>query len=155
MVGRSKFLAVFYHENAPLRDGTQKIGYMLLDGECGTVITKGSTSSISQSSMLVWTGFTNDGSLISMDGEGLVAMLADVSSPSADSSQAQWEWIPMLDTMIHKKSVDDTFWPISAFDGKLVCVPLKGGTKFPDASRRPVTTTLSFRMPLAGGMSKR
>lgn len=34
-------------------------------------------------------------------------------------------------------------------NGKLICIPLKGGNSYPDASRRPVTTTLGLRMPFA------
>lgn len=130
---------------------------MLLDGLSAHIITKGSVSSIGPGSILTWAGFANDGSLITMDGDGMVSMLVLASSlPSGSKFQAlNWEWVPMLDTVGLKKSSDDTFWPISIFDGKMVCVPLKGGTKYPDATRRPVTTTLGFRMPLAGGASKR
>jgi hypothetical protein len=158
MVGRSRFLVVFYHENEPLRDGTQKLGFLLMDALTNHVISKGSVSSISQASTLYWAGFSNDGSLITMDGEGMVSMLVCVSPPSSENKVGamSWEWMPMLDTVGLRKSSADTFWPVTVFDGKLVCVPLKGGTKHPDAARRPVTTALGFRIPLAGStVSKR
>jgi Minichromosome loss protein, Mcl1, middle region len=88
-----------------------------------------------------------------MDSHGLVSMLVH-SDESAGLNQlegSQWEWIPMLETERLKKSSDDSFWPISVFDGKVVCVPLKGGTCYPDATRRPVTTALGFKIPLALG----
>jgi len=40
-------------------------------------------------------------------------------------------------------------------DGRLVCVPLKGGSTYPDAARRPITTTLALRMPLATSVPSR
>jgi chromosome transmission fidelity protein 4 len=153
MVGRGRFVAVIYHISEPLRDGTQQLGYMLLDGARANVIAQGKVSSISSASLLLWAGFSNDGSLTTMDGGGMLSMLVSSSFSSSMPSKSgilNWEWMPMLDTIGLKKSSDDTFWPITVFDGKLVCAHLKGGTKFPDATRRPVTTTLAFRIPLAG-----
>jgi len=145
MAGRSRFLAVFYHEGEPLRDGTQKIGYKLIDALTNRVVTKGSASCVSAGSTLTWVGFNNDGSLLAMDSEGMVSMLVCTDTDSS------WEWMPMLDTLGLRKSSDDSFWPVSVYDGKLVCVPLKGGTKHPDATRRPVTASLGLRLPLARG----
>jgi chromosome transmission fidelity protein 4 len=52
-----------------------------------------------------------------------------------------------------RKSMDDQFWPITVYDGKMVCVPLKGGNSYPDAARKPVTSTLALRLPLAASTS--
>jgi len=148
MVGRSQFLAVFYHESSPLLDGTQKIGFTLYDATTAREITSGSTSCISAGSSLSWAGFSNDCSLMAMDNDGMLSMLVGV--PCDDGTDKfSWEWSPMLDTVGHRKSKDDNFWPVTIQDGKFVCVPLKGGNEHPDAARRPVTTTLSLRMPLA------
>jgi chromosome transmission fidelity protein 4 len=148
MVGRDRFLAVFYHEGEPLRDGSQKIGYLLMDAVTNTVVGKGSTSCISTRASLTWVGFGNDGSLLAMDSEGMLSMLV---STDALGDSTKWEWMPMLDTLGLRKSSDDSYWPVTVYDGKLVCVPLKGGTKHPDATRRPVTTALGMRLPLARG----
>jgi len=158
LVGRSRFLAVFYHEATPLHDGTQKLGFMLYDAKAGCVITSGSLACISSRSSLSWAGFSNDFSLLVMDSDGMVSILVGMESPNVNQgmpvilSSYTWEWSPLLDTIGLRKSVDDSFWPVTSQDGKLVCVPLKGGIDHPDASRRPVTTTLSFRMPLARGL---
>jgi chromosome transmission fidelity protein 4 len=150
MVGRSRFLAVFYHDSTPLQDGTQKLGCLLFDAMANRVVSKGAVSCVSAGSSLLWCGFSNDGSLLAMDSDGMVSML--VCSSAADSvSPMTWEWMPMLDTVGLRKSADDSYWPIAVYDGKLVCVPLKGGTTHPDATRRPVTTTLGLRLPLARG----
>ena len=150
IVGRGRFLAVVYHESNPLPDGTQKLGYTLFDAVSCSAITSGSVSSISAGSQLEWAGFSNDCSLIVMDSDGMLSMLVGMTL-NDDPVKYSWEWSPMLDTVGLRKSSDDKFWPITVQDGKLVCVPLKGGNEHPDASRRPVTSTLPFRMPLARG----
>jgi hypothetical protein len=87
-----------------------------------------------------------------MDSDGMLSMLVCASSLDAEGpTEKHWEWMPMLDTVGLRKSRDDSFWPVTVYDGKLVCVPLKGGMKHPDAVRRPVTAALGFRLPLARG----
>ena len=149
MVGRGRFLAVFYHENIPMPDGTQRIGYQLLDAASGNLVSTGSVSAISPGSTMTWAGFSNDYSLMVMDSDGMLSMLA--SETCINTVGGGWEWSPMLDTVGLRKSNDDSFWPVTCMDGKLVCVPLKGGNEHPDAVRRPVTTALGFRLPLARG----
>lgn len=139
---------MFYHEGEPLRDASQKIGYKLIDAVANRVLASGSTSSLSSGATLTWAGFSNDGSLLVMDSAGMLSMLVTVDmSPN----HAHWEWMPMLDTLGLRKSSDDSFWPVTVYDGKLVCVPLKGSNKYPDATRRPVTAALGLRLPLARG----
>ena len=145
MAGRSRFLAVFYHEADPLQDKTQRLGYTLWDASNFKIVSEGSVSCISKGATLTWVGFSNDCSLLAMDSDGMLSML--VSCGSEDS--AVWGWSPVLDTVGLRKSADDQFWPVTVFDGKLVCVPLKGGNAYPDAGRRPVTSTLGLRIPLA------
>ena len=146
MVGRSRFLAVVYHESSPLADGTQKLGYTLFDAVAGRIITKGSLSSLSSRATLQWVGFSNDSSFLAMDSDGMLSMLVSPAEASA-----HWKWMPALDTMALRKSSEDTHWPIHVSDGKLICVPLKGGKKYPDVARRPVTTSIGLRLPLARG----
>jgi chromosome transmission fidelity protein 4 len=90
---------------------------------------------------------------MAMDSEGMVSMLVYTAGPLAETASlgASWDWVPMLDTLGLRKSSDDSFWPVTVYDGKLVCVPLKGGVKYPDAARRPVTTTLGLRLPFVRG----
>jgi chromosome transmission fidelity protein 4 len=153
MAGRSRFLAVFFHRGDPLRDGTQQIGYKLIDAVANGVVSSGSVSCISAGATLSWVGFSNDGSLMAMDSEGMISMLVYTAGSMAETTYlgASWDWVPMLDTLGLRKSSDDSFWPVTVYDGKLVCVPLKGGVKFPDAARRPVTTTLGLRLPFVRG----
>ena len=106
---------------------------------------------ISKGSSLSWVGFSNDCSLMAMDTDGMMSMLVatDVASNDIHNNSSSFEWAPVLDTVGMRKSADDQFWPVTVYDGKLVCVPLKGGNNYPDAARRPVTTTLGMRLPLA------
>lgn len=162
VVGRSRFLAVFYHESTPLPDGTQKLGFILLDALSSRTITSGTVSSVSAGSSLSWAGFSNECSLVTMDSDGMLSMLVCVASnegcgmDSISRGVYSWQWAPMLDTVGLRKSADDSFWPVTVQDGKLVCVPLKGGNEHPEAARRPVTHTLGLRMPFArGALGKR
>jgi hypothetical protein len=84
-----------------------------------------------------------------MDSDGMVSMLVAASGDTVDGVAPSWEWAPVLDTVGLRKSKDDSHWPVTVYDGKLICIPLKGGITYPDAARRPVTTTLGLRMPLA------
>jgi chromosome transmission fidelity protein 4 len=149
MAGRGSFLAVFYHDQAPLFDGTQKLGYVLLEGKSGCIVSKGPLSCVSSGCTLTWVGFNSDSSLVVMDSDGMVSMLARSGvSPAEDRHAVQWEWVPVLDTMGLRKSADTTFWPVAVQDSKLLCVPIKKNT-YPDAFRRPVTSALGLRLPLA------
>ena len=148
LVGRGRFVAVIYHEGNPLMDGTQRLGYAMYDGVTGKLIVEGSVAAISPESSLTWAGFTNDLSLCVMDEDGVASML--IASIIESVMQTTYRWVPMLDTMGLKKSREDSFWPVTIQDGKLICVPLKG-VKHPDAARRPLTTAFPLRMPLARG----
>jgi len=151
-VGRGRFLAVFYHEACPLQDRTQQLGYTLWDAADFRVVSRGTVSCLSRGSSLSWVGFSNDYSLMVMDSDGMLSMLISTESQSQSQSESEsptWEWAPVLDTVGLRKSSDDRHWPVTVHDGKLVCIPLKGGNTYPDATRRPVTSLLGLRMPLA------
>lgn len=148
MVGRDRFMVVFYHESQPLDDGTQQLGYTLWDAAAFRVVARGSVSCLSKGAKLTWVGFSNELSLFAMDSDGMVSMLV-AAGDYAGTGIPLWEWAPVLDTVGLRKSKDDSHWPIAVVNGKLVSIPLKGGKKYPDASRRPVSTTLGFRMPIS------
>lgn len=150
MVGRGRFLAVFHHESSPLLDKTQQLGYTLWDAVEFRIVSRGSVSCLSKGSSLSWVGFSNDFALVVMDTDGMASMLITTGREANTANETLvWEWAPILDTVGLRKSADDRHWPITMHDGKLVCIPLKGGNTYPDATRRPVTSTLGLRMPLA------
>mmetsp|Transcript_71582 Transcript_71582/g.207490 ORF Transcript_71582/g.207490 Transcript_71582/m.207490 type:complete len:123 (-) Transcript_71582:5-373(-) len=121
---------------------------MLWDTSSFEVLAEGPVSCLGKGASLTWVGFSNDFALMAMDSDGMLSMLTQ-------AGPAKWEWSPVLDTMGLRKSMDDQFWPITVFDGKLVCVPLKGGNTFPDAARKPVTSTLGLRLPFAASVGNK
>jgi len=152
MIGRSRFVAIIYHESNPMMDGTQKLGYTLFDALTSLAVSKGSVSGISKGASLSWAGFSDDSSLVVMDTDGVLSML--ICATSADNmaepfTRSSWAWAPVLDTLGLHKSSDDCFWPVAVQEGKLVFVPLKGGNRGPSATARPITATLNLRLPLA------
>lgn len=150
MAGRGRFVSVFYHRCAPLVDGSQKLDYFLYDAVLNRTVARGPVSCLSSGAALSWVGFMNDFSLLAFDTSGMLSMLVSRTG-DLPSNTGSWEWVPVLDTVGLRKSSDDSHWPITAIDGKLVCVPLKGGVRYPEATRRPVTAALGFRLPMAKG----
>jgi Minichromosome loss protein, Mcl1, middle region len=150
MVGKSRWLAVIYHRSQPEPDGTQVLGFSLYDATTSEELVSGPVSCLSPTSTLTWVGFSTEGSLLAMDSMGMLSMLTVIPKPDGHQSET-WNWSPMLDTIGLRKSLDDSFWPVSVHEGKLICVPLKGGTQHPDPTRRPITCILPMRMPFAYG----
>lgn len=151
VVGRDRFVAVFYHRSdAPMCDGTQLLAYSIFDGLTGATVACGDVSALSPGASLTWVGFNEKCALSIMDSEGMFSMLARYPSSSTANNG---NWMPLLDTVGLRKSASDTYWPVEIHGGKLVCVPLRGGREYPDAARRPVTTTLSLRIPLATSLT--
>jgi len=92
---------------------------------------------------------------MAMDSDGMLSMLFATSSDGEEGNMpgsaqpSSWEWAPLLDTIGLRKSTEDSYWPVTVYDGKLVCIPLKGGVQYPDAGRRPITATIGMKMPFA------
>lgn len=134
---------------SPMQDGTQLLGYSIIDGVNGTTVATGDVSALSPGASLTWAGFTETCALTVMDSDGMLSLLA---RPNNELSSVG-NWVPFLDTVGLKKSISDNFWPVEVNGGRLVCVLLRGGKEYPDAARRPVTTTLKLRMPMATCLS--
>eukprot|EP00571_Detonula_confervacea_P002422 CAMPEP_0172315686 /NCGR_PEP_ID=MMETSP1058-20130122/25981_1 /TAXON_ID=83371 /ORGANISM="Detonula confervacea, Strain CCMP 353" /LENGTH=1247 /DNA_ID=CAMNT_0013029825 /DNA_START=112 /DNA_END=3855 /DNA_ORIENTATION=+ len=152
VVGRDRFCAVFYHTSpSAMSDRTQLLGYTIFDGLTGATVASGQVSALSAGSSLNWAGFSDKCALSIMDSDGMLSMLARY--PGTNSSSNNGNWMPMLDTVGLKKTMNDNYWPVEVHGGKLICVLLRGGREYPDAGRRPVTTTLNLRIPLATGLT--
>jgi hypothetical protein len=150
IVGRDRFMAVIYHRSmSPMQDGTQLLGYSIIDGVNGTTVATGDVSALSPGASLTWAGFTESCALTVMDSDGMLSLLARPNNELSSFGN----WVPFLDTVGLKKSISDNFWPVEVNGGRLVCVLLRGGKEHPDAARRPVTTTLKLRMPMATCLS--
>jgi hypothetical protein len=68
-----------------------------------------------------------------MDTDGMMMSMLVATDASSKNS---FERAPVLDTVGMRKSADDQFWPMTVYDCKLMCIPLKGGNNYPDAARR-------------------
>ena len=134
-----------------MQDGTQLLGYSIFDGLTGSVVVSGEVSALSSGASLSWAGFTDKCALSIMDSDGMLSMLARYPG---SSYSCNGNWMPLLDTVGLRKNMNDTFWPCEVHGGKLICVPLRG-RDYPDATRRPVTTALSLRIPLATGLTSK
>jgi len=155
MVGRGRFIGLFYHQGNPFVDGRQNIAYTVYDGITMKEVCSGPVSAIGSGSTITWAGFSNDFSLSVMNDDGMFSMLMANQTEGKTDDHPSFSWVPMLDTVGLRKSREDSFWPVSVLNGKLICVPLKG-ISFPDPVRRPVTAALNLRMPLSrsdGGKS--
>ena len=151
VVGREGLCAVFHHRSPSAEsDGTQLLGYAVYDGRTGSVVGSGDLSALSPGSSLAWAGFNEKSALCVMDSAGMVSML---SLPSQSSSSRVGAWMPVLDTAGHRRTSTDSHWPVELHGARFVCVLLRGGRTYPDAGRRPVTTSLGLRLPMATGMS--
>ena len=146
MVGRGRFLAVVFHENSPLPDKTQQLGYLLMDVISDQILSIGSLSAISKGCHLSWIGFSDEYSLFALDSKGILSMLG------IHGGSRVWSWSPMLDCNKMKKMKKDVYWPISILKAQLVCTLLKGGQEFPDPSRMLITTSLGLHMPLGSSV---
>ena len=142
---------MFHHRSPSAEsDGTQLLGYAVYDGRTGSVVGSGDLSALSPGSSLAWAGFNEKSALCVMDSGGMVSML---SLPSQSSSSRVGAWMPVLDTAGHRRTSTDSHWPVELHGARFVCVLLRGGRTYPDAGRRPVTTSLGLRLPMATGMS--
>ena len=51
-----------------------------------------------------------------------LSMLVSTDPSSDRIVKATWKWLPMLDTLGLRMSSEDTHWPVTVYDRKLVCV---------------------------------
>lgn len=155
VVGRDRLVAVFHHRcSAPMHDGTQMLGFAIFDGLTGATVASGEVSALGAGASLAWAGFSDKCALSVMDGDGTLSMLARYPSNGEGGGPGPsggGNWMPMLDTAGLRRTASDAFWPVEVHGGRLVCVPLRDGRDHPDPARRPVTTTLNLRIPMATG----
>jgi len=151
MAAAESFLLVLYHRGEPDANGTQQIGYQLLDvgsedragGNIPKVLTQGAMPvPVRSPKPISWVGFADRGmGLIptAIDSKGMLLGLCHA---------ANWGWVPLLDTNTVLTSVHNKLWPVSVQLNKLVAVSLK--TPYPDIVPRPVLGSYELFIPLLG-----
>eukprot|EP01038_Epipyxis_sp_PR26KG_P010497 gene10497-14108_t len=141
--GYDSFLGVIYHSGMPL-DGTfqMKLDYYDInwkDGCKGQLLINGLTVPLSSKANLVWVGYDVECKLLTVfDSNDKMFCLAKVLG---------WQWLPILDISIIKKSSEHTYWPIMINKSKLCYVLLNGESK-PVVFPQPVIATKPIRFPL-------
>jgi len=99
---------------------------------------------LSPGASLHWVGFSEAGSLSTVDSAGVVRQCMRANG---------FEWVPVLHCTSLKKSTQEHHWVVGLTDAQLMCVICKGddaaGSRFPATLPRPVLSSLPLTMPLA------
>lgn len=134
MVGHKDKLFVIYHGGLPV-DGVQTLDfrYFRVDNGIRHCQAEGRVPlSTVEGCVLQWLGFTDRNMPAIMDSMGMVSVLAQ--------QPGGWQWVPILDTGVLKKSEQDRYWPVACRGDRLLAVKLKGEGVYPETHPRPVTT---------------
>ena len=117
MAGHRDMLFVVYH-GAQATATQQALHYMLYDIEWGMRMVHGEPLSISPASHLQWCGFSEIGSLATVDSRGVVRqrMLG-----------RDYMWTPFGDLATLKTNGTDHHWPIGFTTMEIMTVICKGG----------------------------
>jgi len=95
---------------------------------------------LSPAARLAWIGFSDEGSPVYMDYNGVVRML----NRAAGST-----WWPVANTKKHAKGKSDNYWMVSVSEKQqnIRCIPCKG-SRHPPTLPRPALAMLKLEMPL-------
>ena len=98
--------------------------------------------SLTPDSLLVWCGFTDEGTPCTVDSKGFVRLLKTVSGNS---------WIPVANLKENAKNKADNNWVIgiSELQQNIRCIFCKG-SRFPGVIPRPQVTMQPFEVPFTG-----
>jgi chromosome transmission fidelity protein 4 len=141
LVGQASQLAVTFHSGVPL-PGHQNLGGIVFDVQKRKETYRGPVS-ISPRSSLTWMGFSDIGTVLSMDSYGVLRALA-----------RNWgaEWTPVMETHSLRGSPGvgalDSHWPVSVLGETLMCLLLPDGKKFPTAGKKSAQSLQSVVLQL-------
>ncbi|XP_033110580.1 WD repeat and HMG-box DNA-binding protein 1-like [Anneissia japonica] len=137
MSGYGNQLMVVYHMGTGV-PGDQCLGVKLLhlSGKRRQIITA-EMLPITPKSTLTWLGFSEEGTPVTADSEGVVRML----------SREIMSWVPIVNTKATAKSRSDHYWIVGVNEeqGQLRCIQCKGST-FPPTLPRPSAIVLPFQI---------
>ena len=95
---------------------------------------------LSEGATLDWIGFSESGTLATVDSAGLVRGCL---------RSCGFEWVPLLDTASVKKAKNEHHWVVGLTDKELLAVMCRGEDRYPATLPRPLVTPLALAMPLA------
>ncbi|XP_023235123.1 WD repeat and HMG-box DNA-binding protein 1-like [Centruroides sculpturatus] len=95
---------------------------------------------LSPKSTLFWSGFTDEGTVCTVDSSGIVRLL---------NFEFNNKWLPVANTKGHTKGKSDHYFVIgiSEIQQNIRCIPCKG-SRYPPTLPRPAVTVLPFQLPL-------
>ncbi|XP_067132973.1 WD repeat and HMG-box DNA-binding protein 1 [Centruroides vittatus] len=95
---------------------------------------------LSPKSTLFWSGFTDEGTVCTVDSSGIIRLL---------NFEFGNKWLPVANTKSHTKGKSDHYFVIgiSEIQQKIRCIPCKG-SRYPPTLPRPAVTVLPFQLPL-------
>jgi len=152
MSASHSLLFVIFHESEPCGNGTQNVGYMLVNLDSGDsqtipgVISRGKVPCpVRETSPVKWIGLAE----ASM---GLMPLFVDCKGMLMGLSQSiGWTWVPLMDFALMKKQA---IWPVGLQGNMLTAVVLRGGLIQPETVPQPVVSSLKLQMPLLGVNAK-
>jgi len=129
------------HQSAPVNDA-QRIAVDIFDIQRQDFSISSDVSDmllpLHSKAELVWVGFDFDSLRLNIfDSHDLVSTLIYVGG---------WQWVPVLDIAIAKRSSEHRFWPVTVKGDRFSYVLLNGESK-PSISPAPVVTVKDFKVP--------
>lgn len=120
MAAQGHRLAVIYHQGAARLDGTQTLGYLLLDCLEGRRLQAGSVA-ISPGAQLQWLGFSLSGLLSTCDSTGVVRSLSQDFGGS---------WVPVFDFANITRG-QEGYWIVGLTEDRVQCIVVERKTDVP------------------------
>lgn len=140
MIAYNKTLAIIYHQGFGI-PGDQNLMMMLYSINCKKQLFLNPIPlSLSPMSMLFWAGFTDEGTVCTVDTSGIVRLL---------NFSLGNKWLPVANTKSHAKGKSDHYFVIgiTEIQQTIRCIPCKG-SRYPPTLPRPAVTVLPFQLPL-------
>jgi len=138
MSGHKDQLMVAFHINNPL-PGEQALALKLLDLNCNKELIAEERVLLSEKTTLLWLGFSEEGTPVSVDSAGVVRLL---------SRSLGTAWSPVCITKSNMKNKSDNYWIVGLDETsqQIRCIYCKGST-YPPTLPRPVLVLLPLQLP--------
>ena len=142
LVGMGGTLVVITHSGRAANADDQALTCAIFDmrDPSRPVRLSSSPLPLSDGATLTWAGFSEGGSLTTVDSKGVVRSCLRSNG---------YEWVPLCHTEALKKSAHEHHWVVGVNETQLMCVIVKGDDPYPSTLPRPVLSALPLTMPLA------
>ena len=140
LVGMGGTLVVITHSGRAANADDQALTCAIFDmrDPSRPVRLSSSPLPLSDGATLTWAGFSEGGSLTTVDSKGVVRSCLRSNG---------YEWVPLCHTEALKKSAHEHHWVVGVNETQLMCVIVKGDDPYPSTLPRPVLSALPLTMP--------